>query len=95
MTYLALCKIELESGEAVNALPCPFCAAAVDLNTMLHTTITNNGGATELEEIDTGWSVYCETCHSEGPFHPREDEAVTAWNTRYFYQDSNDAPATQ
>ena len=82
MTYLALCEIELESGEAVNALPCPFCAAAADL-----AVLRNVKDATYC-------FVACSTCKAVGPIHEDEMGAVTAWNTRYFYQDSGDAPAT-
>ena len=88
--YLALCPIELETGETVNALPCPFCAAAADLEMFLTTTITDIDGT---EEIETVWAVLCGTCQAQGPVGNEED-AVTAWNTRYFYQDDPDAPAS-
>lgn len=83
--------IELESGEVINALPCPFCAA-VDLSITVHTLVTNNDGTTGIEEVETGYSVVCLTCQAEGPVNGNEAQAVTDWNTRYFYQDSDDAP---
>ena len=86
MTYLALCPIELSSGATENALPCPFCAAAADL---------------ELRpDGQLGSKVVCPTCGAVGPLadgdgmNENETAAVRSWNTRYFYQDSDDAPAT-
>ena len=86
MTYLALCPIKLSSGVTENALPCPFCAAAADL---------------ELRpDGQLGSKVVCRTCGAVGPLADdggmadNETAAVRSWNTRYFYQDSDDAPAT-
>ena len=80
MTYLALCRIELSNGQTENALPCPFCAAAADL---------------QMQPVgDTGYRIECATCGAIGPTSDDDDmEALVAWNTRYFYQDSDDAPA--
>lgn len=82
MTYFALCRIQLSNGEAENALPCPFCAAAADLAL--------------LRDVKDALYCFvgCMTCKATGPIHLDELGAVTAWNTRYFYQDSDDAPAT-
>ena len=91
MKHLALCHLELESGEVVNAMPCPFCAA-VELSVVRHTLITNNDGTTGIEEVTEGWSVDCDTCGAAGPINEEESKSITDWNTRYFYQDDAAAP---
>jgi len=89
MTYLALCRIETEPGQWENALPCPYCAAAADLHIVRHFEPDETG-----EAIEVGQRVHCDTCGAAGPFEDDGLAAVTAWNTRYLYQDSDDAPAT-
>ena len=81
MTYTALCPIRMDSGKTENALPCPFCAAAADL---------------QMQPVGhVGYRVECATCGVRGPTSDDGDmAALVAWNTRYFYQDSDDAPAT-
>lgn len=86
MTYLALCRIQLSDGRTENALPCPFCAAAADLEL--------------CPDGHTGSKIVCRTCGAVGPLADgggmadNEFAALVAWNTRYFYQDSDDVPAT-
>jgi len=87
MTHLALCRIELSNGDSANALPCPYCAAAADLS--LRVDYDGRSGVPVL----IGHAVLCETCGASGPYHEDEEGALAAWNTRYFYQDSPDAPA--
>lgn len=86
MKHLALCEMTIESGDAMNALPCPFCAA-VELS------ITELFEPDEsLEAVSMGFIVKCDTCYANGPMNENESAAVVDWNTRYFYQDNNDAP---
>lgn len=77
MTYLALCPITLSSGLTLNALPCPFCAAAADLSLLKNVAHARY------------WFVACMTCKAVGPIHEDEEGAVTVWNSRFFYQDSD------
>ncbi len=74
-------QVEIESGQIENVLPCPFCAAASDLVLLRHAP-----GARYA-------FVGCATCKAAGPIHEDAIGAVTAWNTRYFYQDDAAAPA--
>lgn len=86
MKYLPLCRVPLSTGGWENGMPCPFCAT-VELESIELFEPDEN-----LDSVSVGFVVACVTCGAHGPRMSSEVAAVTDWNTRYFYQDDNDAP---
>ena len=59
-------------ADAPRLLPCPFC--------FKH---PGEVSAQCAQDDDSGlYLIWCDECSAEGPPHPSEDDAITAWNHR-------------